>query len=127
MIVNYIIRGDEVLKRIFKSFTFWLIVISLFGILLHQIGQDSKSIVLIGFNPILKTLSYSDAVREFMNSGFAVKCETIAGEISIYWYIGSVITLAFYGFILDLLKCFIVKINKRRCRRGSFRKNRDFS
>ena len=113
------------LKRIFKSFTFWFIVISLFGILLHQIGQDSKSIVLIGFNPILKTLSYSDAAREFMNLGFAIKCETIAGEISIYWYIGSVITMASYGFILDLIKCFVVKINKRR--RGSYRKNRDFS
>ena len=113
------------LKRIFKSFTFWFIVMSLLGILLHQIGQDSKSIVLIGFNPILKTLSNNDVAREFMNLGFAVKCDTIAGEISIYWYIGSVITMAFYGFIIDLIKCFVVKINKRR--RGSYRKNRDFS
>lgn len=110
------------MKRIFKSFTFWFIVISLFGIILHQIGQDSKSIVLIGFNPILKMLSYSDAAREFMNSGFAVKCETIAGEISIYWYFGSFITMAFYGFFLDLIKYFI----KKR-KRGSYRKKRDFS
>ena len=102
------------MKRIFKSFTFWLIVISLFGILLHQIGQDSKSIVLIGFNPILKTLSNNDVAREFMNLGFAVKCDTIAGEISIYWYIGSVITMAFYGFILDLIKCLIIRISKRK-------------
>jgi len=101
------------LKRIFKSFTFWFIVISLLSIILHQIGQDSKSVVLIGFNPILKMLSYNDVAREFMNLGFSVKCETIAGEISIYWYIGSVITMAFYGIILDLIKCIIIKISRR--------------
>ena len=86
---------------------------SLLGILLHQIGQDSKSIVLIGFNPILKMLSYNDVAREFMNLGFSVKCETIAGKISIYWYIGSVITMAFYGIILDLIKCLIIKTGRR--------------
>ena len=101
------------MKRIFKSFVFWSTVLSFLGIILHLNGQDSKSIVLIGFNPILKILSYNDAAREFMNSGFFVKCETIAGEISIYWYIGSVITMAFYGFVLDLIKYLITKIRRR--------------
>jgi len=70
--------------------------------------------VLIGFNPILKTLSNNDVAREFMNLGIAVKCETIAGEISIYWYIGSVITMAFYGFIFDLIKSLLIRISKHR-------------
>ena len=70
--------------------------------------------MLIGFNPILKTLSNNDVAREFMNLGIAVKCETIAGEISIYWYIGSVITMAFYGFIFDLIKSLLIRISKHR-------------
>jgi len=101
-----------VLKRIVKSFTFWFIVIAILGILSHQIGQDSKSIVLIGINPILNTLADYEVTREFMNSGFVVKCGTIAGEISIYWYIGSFLTMLLYGCILDLLKCLINKKNK---------------
>ena len=102
------------MKKAFKSFTFWFVVLSLLVILQHQIGMDPKSIILIGFNPILKNFSYSDVLSTFMNSGFNVACKTIAGSISIYWYIGSVLTLAFYGFVLDLIKYFIKEITKKR-------------
>jgi len=101
-------------KRIVKSFTFWFIVLAILGILSHQIGQDSKSIVLIGFNPFLNILADNVITREFMNSGLVVTCGTIAEKISIYWYIGSFLTMVLYGCILDLLKCLIIKIRKTR-------------
>lgn len=49
------------MKKIIKSFTFWFFLIALFEIYMHQIGQDSKSIVLIGLNPILSIISRVDS------------------------------------------------------------------
>lgn len=95
------------MKKLFRSFTFWFIILSFVIIFMHQIGQDSKSIVLIGFNPILNTLSKWDMANKFMQSGLNVSCNTISGSISIYWYIGSIITLGLYGFTLDLMKYLI--------------------
>ena len=97
------------MKKLFRSFTFWFIILSFVIIFMHQIGQDSKSIVLIGFNPILNTLSKWDVANKFMQSGLNVSCNTIAGSISIYWYIASVITIGLYGFSLDLMKYLIIE------------------
>lgn len=47
------------MKKIMKSFTFWCLIISVIEIFMHQIGQDSKSIVLIGFNPLLNMIADS--------------------------------------------------------------------
>lgn len=97
------------MKKLFKSFTFWFVILAISEIYMHQIGQDSKSIVLIYLNPILRTISRSDIGRTFMNSGLQVSSRTIMGHISIYWYIGSVVTFIIYGLILDgfryILKC----------------------
>lgn len=49
------------MKKIIKSFTSWFFLIALFEIYMHQIGQDSKSIVLIGLNPILSIISRVDS------------------------------------------------------------------
>lgn len=92
------------MKKIFKSFTFWFLILAVLEIYMHQIGQDSKSIVLIYLNPILRTMSRSDIVRDFMNSGLQVSSGTIIGHISIYWYIGSIVTFIIYGLILDVFK-----------------------
>lgn len=92
------------MKKIFKSFTFWFLILAALEIYIHQIGQDSKSIVLIYLNPILRTMSRSDIVRDFMNSGLQVSSGTIIGHISIHWYIGSIVTFIIYGLILDVFK-----------------------
>ncbi|MEG1647736.1 MAG: hypothetical protein RR325_03115 [Bacilli bacterium] len=81
---------------------------------MHQIGQDSKNIVLIGLNPILHMISNSEGVIfDFMQSGLSISCDTIVGHISIYWYIGSVLTFIVYGIILDGIRCFIHHQRKR--------------
>lgn len=92
------------MRRIVNSFTFWALILSIVVIIMHQIGQDSKSIILIGLNPILELMSKSEACNKFMNSGMKVGCASIEGEISILWYIGAVITNLIYGVVLDLAK-----------------------
>ena len=89
------------MKKIVKTFTFWFLILAILQIYMHQTGQDSKSIILIYLNPILRILSRSDAGSAFMNSGLQVSSETIMGHISVYWYIGSVLTFIIYGLILD--------------------------
>ena len=103
------------MKKIIKSFTFWCLIISVFEIFMHQIGQDSKSIALIGFNPLLNMIADSQgSLYYFMDSGWQVPCNTIAGEISIYWYIGSVLTFLCYGIALDGIKMLFRKLNRKR-------------
>lgn len=104
------------MKKIAKSFTFWCLIISLFEIFMHQIGQDSKSIVLIGFNPLLKWIADSQsALTDLLKSGPQISCNTITSQISIYWYVGSVFTFMIYGFILDGLRLWYrKKFRKKR-------------
>ena len=71
---------------------------------MHQVGRDSKSIVLISLNPVLHALSTSEVSRNFMNSGLHIPCNTIMGEIFIYWYIASFLSFVLCGFILDILR-----------------------
>ena len=95
------------MEKIFKSFTFWFVILAVLEIYTHQVGQDSKSIVLIYLNPILRTMSRSDIIRDFMNSGLQVSSGTIIEHISIYWYIGSIVTFIIYGLIIDVFRYLI--------------------
>lgn len=93
------------MKKVLKCFTFWFLLVSVLEIFMHQIGQDSKSIVLIGLNPLLNMIADSDGfLYSFVESGLQVSCNTLEGQISIYWYIGSVLTFIIYGVILDCIK-----------------------
>lgn len=95
------------MKRLIKSFTFWFLIASFIIIAAHQMGQDSKSIVLIGLNPILNHLPY-----DIMNAGLQISCNTIAGSISIYWYIASILSMLFYGIVLDGIRYMMKKKTK---------------
>lgn len=99
------------MKKLIKSFTFWFIILAILEIYMHQVGQDSKNIMLIYMNPILKIMSYSDVGSEFMNSGLQIPAKTIMGHISIYWYMGSIITFMIYGLILDGFRCLFIHIS----------------
>ncbi|MCL2113110.1 hypothetical protein [Lactococcus protaetiae] len=92
------------MKKVITLFTFWGVVVSLLIILLHQVGQDSKSFILIALNPILFMLGQGEESLTFMNSGFQINAQTIDGMISIYWYIASILTFAFYGGIIDFMR-----------------------
>lgn len=104
------------MKKLIKSFTFWFIILAILEIYMHQIGQDSKNIMLIYLNPILKRISYSDIGSKFMNLGLQIPAKTIMGYISIYWYIGSIVTFMMYGLILDSFRYLFIRIfNDRNC------------
>ncbi len=103
------------MKKMMKSFTFWCLIVSIIEIFMHQIGQDSKSIVLIEFNPLLNMIADSQGpFYSLMASGRQVSCNTIAGQISIYWYIGAVLTFALYGIVLDGIKMLFRKFNPKK-------------
>jgi len=80
-------------------------------IYMHYIGNDPKNIVLIHLNLILSKLQYTDFGKNILNSGPLVKCRTIRGEISVYWYIAHFITFIFYGIVFDFIK-FLIKMVK---------------
>lgn len=82
---------------------------------MHQIGQDSKSIVLIQLNPLLNLIADAQgSFYRFMSAGWQVPCNTITGQISIYWYIGSVLTFLLYGILLDGVKLLFHKLKSKR-------------
>lgn len=92
------------MKKILKSFTFWCVLIAIFEIYMHQSGQDSYSLILIALNPILYWMCESKPIQLIMNSGIEIPCNTVAGSISVYWYIGSLITFMLYGGIIDFIR-----------------------
>lgn len=99
------------LKRVLKSFTFYFLLVSLLIIYMHYIGQDSKSIVLIGLNPILNSLANTSFADNILDSGIQIPCNTIMGTISIYWYLAHFISFALFGVILDILKLIIKRLD----------------
>lgn len=89
------------MKKIIKSATFWFFILSLLTILNQQLGFDSHSIMLIWFNPILNFISKSN-LADFMNSGPQIPCKNLLyGDVSLYWYIGCIISFLIYGIIID--------------------------
>lgn len=102
------------MKKLRLSFPFWFQMISFFEIFMHQIGQDSKSIVLIGLNPLLDMIADSQGyLYNLLESGRQIPCNTITGQISIYWYLGSVLTFLFYGIVLEGIRSLFHKYNRK--------------
>lgn len=61
--------------------------------------------MLIRLNPLLRVIADADGFfNAFMESGLQVSCNTLEGQISIYWYIGTVLSFMIYGVILDCFK-----------------------
>lgn len=85
------------MKKIFKTFTFYFVVIGVGIVLLNVLGMDDMNIFMIGLNPILNLLDDSKVICDFMNSS------------SYMWHIASFITNILYGLILDLIR---IKIKK---------------
>ncbi len=79
------------MKRILKSFTFWFVAISITGIILNLTGVDDINLF-IGFNPILNIFSSSKGCRDVINS------------VPYLWHILSIVTMAGYGFLIDLIR-----------------------
>lgn len=104
------------MKKILKSFTFWLLLIAVLVIIMHQMGRDSLSIMLIWFNPVLNMIADNrdGVIFNFVESGPWVPCNILfESEISIYWYIGSVLTYAILGVVLDCIRWGVRRLYKK--------------
>ncbi len=79
------------MNRIIKSWTFWFVSIGIMGIILNLTGIDDINLF-IGFNPILNVFSSSKVCCDVINS------------VPYLWHILSIITMAGYGFLIDLIR-----------------------
>lgn len=79
------------MKRIIKTATFWFVAVGIFGIIMNLTGIDDINLF-IGFNPILNVFSSSKACRDMINS------------VPYLWHILSIVTMAVYGLLIDLIR-----------------------
>lgn len=91
-------------KRILRRSTFHFMLFSLVLIYMQINGWDSKSIMLIEFNVILKSIVDLDGVMAVINSGPMIETRTILGETSLYIYILHFVTFIIYGLTIDILR-----------------------
>ena len=81
------------MKKIFKSFTFWFIIISFLIILINLTGNDEKNILLIGLNPILAfNVYFKNLIGVIENN-----------EPNFNTYIIHLITFIIYGGLIDIV------------------------
>lgn len=80
------------MKKFYKTFTFYFVIIGIIIVVLNILGQDDMNIFMIGLNPILNLLDNSEAIRNFMNSN------------TYFWHIASLITNTLYGLLLDFVR-----------------------
>jgi len=85
------------MKKFYKTFTFYFIIIGIVIVLLNVLGMDDMNIFMIGLNPILNLLDNSKTICDFMNSG------------NYLWHFASLITNIIYGVILDYIR---IKLKK---------------
>lgn len=79
------------MKRIIKTATFWFVVVGILGVILNLTGVDDINLF-IGFNPILNGFNSSKACRDEINS------------VPYLWHILSIVTMAGYGLLIDLIR-----------------------
>ena len=79
------------MKLIIKTATFWFVAVGFVGIILNLTGIDDINLF-IGFNPILNAFSSSKACRDVINS------------VPYLWHILSIVTMAGYGLLIDLIR-----------------------
>ena len=87
------------MKKIYKTFTFYFIIISVILITLNILGQDDMNILMIGLNPLLNLLDNSKVICDFMNSG------------NYLWHLASIITNIIHGLVLDFIRIRIKESN----------------
>lgn len=84
------------MKKLSKSYTFWFIVIAGITVCYNASGNDDKNVVLALSNlPLLSILN-----RTIFPLGYQ----------EIYaWYWLQILSYAFYGIIIDIIRCLIRK------------------
>ena len=80
------------MRRIYKTFTFYFMIIGIIVVLLNVLRIDDMNLFMIGLNPLLNLLDDSKVICDFMNSGTYLS------------HIVSLLTNILYGIILDFIR-----------------------
>lgn len=92
------------------SFTLCFMILSLLIIAIHYFGMDGRGIILIGLNPMLKSISFTEFGLNVISKGPAIAANTAAGGFSVYWYIAHLLTFVLYGAVLDVIQALIKRL-----------------
>ncbi len=89
--------------NIFKTFTFWFAIFSIFVCLFNYFGYEDKNLqfFIFGLEPILYKAVYTETFRSWIIAN---------GNILWVGYVLRIFSGLFYGIILDLIVFFIKKI-----------------
>ncbi len=89
----------------FKKATFWLAVISILICLNNYLGNDDKNILLIGLNPVLNSIVYTEPFRHWMLDFESAKLATDSATIRVLFpaYIIHFASFFLIGLLIDLL------------------------
>ncbi|MED4581181.1 hypothetical protein [Brevibacillus choshinensis] len=90
------------MKR-WKSFRFWLVVVSMLICVNNYLGNDDANILLIGLNPLLNAICYTEPFRhwifDFDSARFATDSAVISVRLPAYiLHVGSFFLI---GVLLD--------------------------
>ena len=86
---------------LFRKFTFWLSLISILICLNNFWGNDDKNILLIGLNPVLNSVGYTEPFRHWM---FDFSNESTSIKVQFPAYLLHFSSFFLLGFIIDYLK-----------------------
>ena len=89
----------NLLRKVLKKATFWFLIMGVLIIWNNVSGNDFKNILLIGLNPFLNLLVYTEKFRAILWN---------EGPTTIM-YIVSLIINVFYGVIIDI-SIYLLKI-----------------
>ncbi|MDT3428373.1 hypothetical protein J2Z22_003965 [Paenibacillus forsythiae] len=97
----------------YKKATFWFSVISVLIGLNNYWGNDEKNILLIGLNPLLSSMAYTEPFRHWMFDFESAKLAADSGAIRILLptYIIHFASFFLAGLIIDLLIRMIRKLS----------------
>lgn len=90
------------IKKMFKSYTFYLILITIIICILNYSGLDSKNMLFFffGYEPILYFLVYKEPLRNII-------FDDINNQILLWGYVLRILTIALYGMLLDSIRALI--------------------
>ena len=79
------------MKKMLRSFTFWFVLASVIIVIFNLLKPNAMNLIMIGLNPVLNMLSSSKL------------CSVIA-DVPYLWHILSIVTMAGYGILIDLIR-----------------------
>ncbi|TKH44204.1 hypothetical protein C1I60_12805 [Paenibacillus terrae] len=104
-----------VLLMPYKKATFWFSVISILICLNNYLGNDDKNVLLIGLNPLLNSIVYTEPFRhwifDFDSAKLAIDSVTI--KVQFPTYIIHFISFFLTGLIIDFLRRLVGRKVKR--------------